>query len=104
MARSLFKGAPELSRLFAEAPIELTGEFLSHAQFSVFLSDAMAAVPADTEDQIRTERMAEALKSDRINLIEIEARRVMLMTDKTPDAMLRRLAEDPRFAANEGLK
>jgi hypothetical protein len=51
--------------------------------------------------------MAEALKvlkSDRTNLIEIEARRVMLMTDKTPDAMLRRLSETPRFSAKEGLK
>lgn len=107
MARSLFRGAPELSRLFIESPIHLISEFLSHSQFSVFLSDAMAAVPADAEDQIRSETMAEALKalkSDRINLIEIEARRVMLMTDKTPDAMLRRLAEDPRFAAKEGLK
>jgi hypothetical protein len=103
----LFRGAPELSRLFIESPIHLISEFLSHSQFSVFLSDAMAAVPADAEDQIRSEKMAEALKalkSDRINLIEIEARRVMLMTDKTPDAMLRRLAEDPRFAAKEGLK
>lgn len=107
MARSLFRGAPELSRLFIESPIHLISEFLSHSQFSVFLSDAMAAVPADAEDQIRSEKMAEALKalkSDRINLIEIEARRVMLMTDNTPDAMLRRLAEDPRFAAKEGLR
>jgi hypothetical protein len=98
VARSLFRGAPELSRLFIESPIHLISEFLSHSQFSVFLSDAMAAVPADAEDQNRSEKMAEALKalkSDRINLIEIEARRVMLMTDKTPDAMLRRLAEDP---------
>jgi hypothetical protein len=107
VARSLFRGAPELSRLFIESPIHLISEFLSHSQFSIFLSDAMAAVPADAEDQIRSEKMAEALKalkSDRINLIEIEARRVMLMTDKTPDAMLRRLAEDRRFAAKEGLK
>lgn len=107
MARALFRGAPELSRLFIESPIQLISEFLSHSQFSVFLSDAMAAVPADAEDDIRTERMAEALKtlkSDRINLIEIEARRVMLMTDKTPDAMLRRLAEDTRFSAKEGLR
>ena len=67
----------------------------------------MAAVPADAEDQVRTEKMAEglkALKSDRINLIEIEARRIMLMTEKTPDAMLRRLSETPRFSAKEGLK
>ena len=83
MARALFRGAPELSRLFIESPIQLISEFLSHSQFSVFLSDAMAAVPADAEDQIRTERMAEALKalkSDRINLIEIEAlgRRLVL--------------------------
>jgi hypothetical protein len=65
----------------------------------------MAAVLAHAEDQIRTERMAEALKalkSDRINLIEIDARRVMLMTDKTPDAMLRRLAEDPRSLRRKG--
>ena len=107
MARSLFRGAPELSRLFAEAPTHLMGAFLSHAQFSVFLSDAMAAVPADAGEQIRLENITEALKalkSDRINLIEIETRRVTLMTDNTADAMLRRLAEDPRFAAKEGLK
>ena len=107
MARSLFRGAPELSRLFIESPIQLISEFLSHSQFAVFLSDAIAAVPADAEEQIRRDKMAEALtvlKSDRTNLIEIEARRVMLMTDKTPDAMLRRLSETPRFSAKEGLK
>jgi hypothetical protein len=93
VARALFRGAPELSRLFVDSPIQLIGEFLSHSQFSVILSDAMAAVSADAEDQICTEKMADALKalkSDRINLIEIEARRVMLMTDKTPDATARR--------------
>ena len=107
MARSLFRGAPELSRLFIESPIQLISEFLSLSQFAVFLSDAIAAVPADAEEQIRRDKMAEALKvlkSDRTNLIEIEARRVMLMTDKTPDAMLRRLRETPRFSAKEGLK
>lgn len=80
MARSLFRGAPELSRLFIESPIQLISEFLSHSQFAVFLSDAIAAVPADAEEQIRRDKMAEALtvlKSDRTNLIEIEARRVM---------------------------
>ena len=45
-----------------------------------------------------------ALKSDRISLIETEARRVTTMTEKTPDAMLRRLSEDLRFAAKEGMK
>jgi hypothetical protein len=106
VARSLFRGAPELSRLFSETPTHLISEFLSHALFSEFLSEAMVAVPADAEDEIRRERIAEALKalkSDRTNLIETEARRVMMMTDNTPDAMLRRLSEDPRFAVKEGL-
>lgn len=106
MARSLFRGAPELSRLFAEAPIELISEFLFHSQFSVFLGDALAAMHADAEEQLHRDKMAEilkSLKSDRANLIESEARRVMLMTDQTPEAMLRRLGEDGRFSAKEGL-
>lgn len=106
MARSLFRGAPELSRLFAEAPIELISEFLFHSQFSVFLGDALAAMHADAEEQLHRDKMAEilkSLKSDRANLIESEARRVMLMTDQTPEAMLRQLGEDGRFSAKEGL-
>lgn len=107
MARSLFRGAPELSRLFSEAPTHLISEFLSHAQFSEFLPDAMAAVPSDAGDEMKRGKIAEALKalkSDRISLIETEARRVTTMTEKTPDAMLRRLSEDLRFAAKEGMK
>lgn len=67
----------------------------------------MAAVSNDEEEQARRDAMAEVLKNlkaDRTNLIEIEARRVMLMTDKTPEAMLRRLGDDPRFAATQDLK
>ena len=107
MARSLFSGAPELSRLFIESPIELISEFLLHENFSVFLGEAMAAVSNDEEEQARRDAIAKVLKdlkADRANLIEIEARRVMLMTDQTPDAMLRRLGEDRRFSAKEGLK
>jgi hypothetical protein len=106
VARSLFRGAPELSRLFSEAPTLLNSEFLSRAQFSEFLGDAMAAVPANTEDEVRRKNIAEVLKdlkSDRTNLIETEARRVTAMSEKTPDAMLRRLSEDLRFAAKEGM-
>ncbi|WP_342869343.1 hypothetical protein [Hoeflea sp. AS60] len=106
LARSLFRGAPELSRLFVESPIELLGEFLSHPQFSVFLSEAMSVVPDDGEAQTRRDAMAEALKklrADRTNLIEVEARRVMAMTDKMPEAMLRRLGEDPRYGARAAL-
>lgn len=107
MARALIRGAPELSRLFIESPIELISEFLSHSSFSVFLGEPMAAVSNDEEEQARRNAMAAvltSLKTDRTNLIEIEARRVMLMTEATPEAMLRRLGEDPRFAAAQGLK
>lgn len=107
MARSLFRGAPELSRLFVEAPIELVSEFLSHLQFSVFLAEAMTEVRDDAEEQVRRASTAAVLgnlKADRTNLIEVEARRVMLMADKTPEAILRRLGEDRRFSATQGLK
>ncbi|WP_319289715.1 hypothetical protein [Sphingobium sp.] len=92
--------------MFVESPIELISGFLSHSQFSLFLEEAMKEVPVDADEQARRDTMAAAitiLKADRTNLIEIEARRVMLMTDKTPEAMLRRLGEDPRFAASQGL-
>ena len=107
MARSLFRGAPELSRLFAESPIELVREFLSHSQFSVFLGESMAEVSDEADEQVHRDAMAAALKNlkaDRTNLIEAEARRVMLMTDNTPEAMLRRLGENPRLARTPGLK
>ncbi len=106
MARNLFRGAPELSRLFIESPIDLLGEFILHSQFSVFLAEAMSAVPADGDEQVRRDSMADVLRNlraDRTALIEVEARRVMAMTDRTPEAMLRRLGEDPRFGAKEGL-
>lgn len=106
LARSLFRGAPELSHLFVESPIELLSAFLSHSRFSVFLSEAMSGVTGDGDPQTRRDAMAEVLKklgTDRINLIEVEARRVMAMTDKTPEAMLRRLGEDPRYGAKDGL-
>lgn len=106
LARSMFRGAPELSRLFIESPIDLLSEFLSHPQFSVFLAEAMSAVPVDGEDQTRRDAMAEMLKklrSDRTNLLEVEARRVISMTDKTAEAMLRRLGENPRFGVKAAL-
>lgn len=106
MARALFRGAPELSRLFAEAPLELLCEFLSHSSFSVFLADSLPTVLAHGDEPERRAAMATALanlKPDRLNLIEVEARRVMLMTDGTPEAVLRRLGEDPRFGAREDL-
>ncbi|OWQ91121.1 hypothetical protein CDQ91_19480 [Sphingopyxis witflariensis] len=92
--------------MFVESPIELISGFLSHSQFSVFLEEAMTEVPVDADEQARRDAIAAAikiLKADRTNLIEIEARRVMLMTDKTPETMLRRLGEDLRFAASQGL-
>ena len=107
MARSLFRGAPELSRLFIESPIELLSEFLSHSQFAMFLEEAIAAVPADGNEQARRDAMAAVLKNmkaDRTHLIEIEARRVMSMTDNIPETMLRRLGEETQFGAREGLK
>jgi hypothetical protein len=103
----LFRGAPELSRLFIEAPIELICDFLLHANFSLFLTETLAAVSNCEEEQARRDAMADVLKklkSDRTHLIEIEARRVMLMADNTPEAMLRRLGEGPRFGATQGLK
>lgn len=107
MARSLFRGAPELSCLFVESPIELISEFVSHANFSMFLEEPLAGVSIDDDEQARRGAIAtvlKELKADRANLIEIEARRVVLMTGETPDAMLRRLGEDRRFSAREGLK
>jgi hypothetical protein len=107
VARSLFRGAPELSRLFVESPIELISKFLSSANFSVFLGEAMAADSIEEEEQARRDAITtvlRTLKADRTNLIEVEARRVLLMTEKTPEAMLRRLSDDPRFAASQGLK
>ena len=105
VARSLFRGAPELSRLFIESPIELLSEFLSHSQFAMFLGEAIAAVPADGDEQARRDAMAAVfknLKADRTHLIEIEARRVMSMTDNIPETMLRRLGEETQFGARGG--
>ena|GEM_PF-3553888 len=107
MARSLFRGAPELSRLFIEAPIELVSDFLLQSQFSLFLGEAMDSIAANADEQTHRDAIAgvlKDLKADRTHLIEIEARRVMLMADKTPETMLRRLGESPRFNAIEGLK
>lgn len=106
MARSLFRGAPELSHLFAEAPIDLLSAFLSHTQFSVFLSDAIVAAPADGDEQARRPAMAQSLRnlsSDRTALIEVEARRITAMADKDPEVVLRRLGDDLRFGVREGL-
>lgn len=44
------------------------------------------------------------MRFDRTTLIEVEARRVMSMTDKTAEAMLRRLGETPRFGAKDCLR
>lgn len=107
MVRSLIPRAPELSRLFVESPIELFCEFLSRSDFSVFLGKALATVTAYEDELGRRDSIAQilkGLKADRANLIEIEARRIIQMSDKTPDAMLRRLSEDPRLTAREGLK
>ena len=107
MARSLFRGAPELSRLFIESPIDLVSDFLLQSQFTVFLGEAVNQVAPDSDEQKHRDAISEILKDmkpDRTHLIEIEARRVMLMADKTPETMLRRLGESPRFNAIEGLK
>jgi len=107
VARSLFRGAPELSRLFIESPIDLVSDFLLQSQFTVFLGEAVNQVAPDSDEQKHRDAISEILKDmkpDRTHLIEIEARRVMLMADKTPETMLRRLGESPRFNAIEGLK
>lgn len=105
MTRSLFRGAPELSRLFAEAPIDLLGEFLFHERFSVFFTLSTSTVFPEG-DESRRESMRElltSLRADRVTLIEAQARRVMAMTDKAPEAMLRRLGDGPRFGARDEL-
>ena len=79
MVRSLVRGAPELSRLVVESPVDLTSEYLSHARFAVLLSEPLAAVSQDGEDQVRRDAITAALKNlkpDRTNLLEVEARRV----------------------------
>ena len=66
----------------------------------------MNQVAPDSDEQKHRDAISEILKDmkpDRTHLIEIEARRVMLMADKTPETMLRRLGESPRFNAIEGL-
>lgn len=107
MARNLFRGAPEFSRLFVEAPIELATEFLSRPQFSDLLAEVLAGLPVEADETARRSAMGVRLKklrSDRMALIEVEARRIIVMTDATPEALLRRLAEDRRFGAADGLR
>lgn len=102
MARSLFRGAPELSRLFAEAPTDLMSQFLSHERFSEFMPAAVSSVPSDEGEQERRDALKTLISNlgdDRTRLIEAEALRVMAMTDLVPDRMLRRLGEDTRFRA-----
>lgn len=67
----------------------------------------MDSIVANADEQTHRDAIADVLKdmkADRTHLIEIEARRVMLMADNTPETMLRRLGESPRFNAIEGLK
>jgi hypothetical protein len=105
MGRNLFRGAPELSRLFVEAPIELLTEFLSPRQFPEFLAEAMSSLPVDEgECRQALKSHLKKLRYDRAALIEVEARRVMAMTDETPEVLLRRLGEDLRFGAAAGLR
>lgn len=104
MARNLFRGAPELSRLLAEAPVGLVTDFLLREQFSAILPEA--ALPVDGDDAAR--RLAiisrvRGLGDDRLRLLETEARRITSMADETPDTLLRRLGDSPRFAAATGL-
>lgn len=106
MARSLFRGAPELSFLFAEAPTELLHRFLSGHRFAEFMPETVSSIPADGAEQERRDALAaliRSLRDDRTKLIEAESRRVTTMTDAVPDAMLRRLGEDARFKAKDGL-
>lgn len=106
MARNLFRGAPELSRLFMEAPIELMTEFLTQSEFSELLGEAASGLSAggdETERRRAMELRLKDLSDDRTRLIEAEARRIMAMTDPTPEALLRRLGEGPRFGTAEGL-
>jgi len=106
VARSLFRGAPELSRLYAEAPVDLVKEFLLHAQFKAFVTGPPESDdPADDAPSFHDEMRAilAALKSDRLNLIEIEARRVLLLTEKTAEVMLRRLCETRQLSAEQDL-
>ncbi|MCA8882022.1 MAG: hypothetical protein KDA73_19180 [Rhodobacteraceae bacterium] len=107
MARNLFRGAPELSRLFAEGPIDLVAEFLSHGQFSPFLAEANSVAtydPGAPACRMDLEARLRGLRSDRVGLIEVQARRVAAMSDERPDSLLRKLADNPRFAAKDGLR
>jgi hypothetical protein len=106
VARSLFRGAPDLSRLFAESPIEMACQFFSQRRFSEIMPDEVLSVASDGGEQARRDSLKALLKNlraDRTALIEVEARRVMAMTDKTPEVLLRRLGKDQRFRADAGL-
>lgn len=106
MGRSIFRGAPELSRLFAESPVELLARFLAHQQFSEFLDGAVSVASDDEHEATRLQKIQSDLRelsTDRTNLLEAEARRVTAMADPAPDVMLRRIGETARFGASGAL-
>ncbi|MFC4669445.1 hypothetical protein ACFO5X_12855 [Seohaeicola nanhaiensis] len=99
MARNLFRGAPELSRLVIECPETMIDEFLRHPQFSEFLPVLMAENDpnADAASDDGPVMRIKTLKDDRIKLLETEAMRITAMAEREPDIMLRKLSEHRRF-------
>ena len=99
MTRKLFRGAPELSRLFVEAPTDLLRPLLSREQFREFLAQPMSGIRVDEDEAVFRQSLTalvSGLREDRLALIEAEARRVTAMSDDISDTMLRRLGDDGR--------
>jgi hypothetical protein len=106
MARSLFRGAPELSRLFGESPIDLFSEFIAPERFPEILPPAVSTALGEPEVEARRDAvrlLLGRLSSDRLALVEKQARRITAMADTKPELVLRRLGEDIRFRAQASL-
>lgn len=105
MGRNLFRGAPDLSRIFEEAPLGVMIDFLSHPDLSEVLGDTgdqLRAIDDDARRESARQRLS-TLTDDRVRLIESEACRIVAMADEKPDTMLLRLGENARFGAWNGL-
>lgn len=94
MARNLIPGAPELSRLAGDAPMDLLVEFLGAEEVASAFGAALFSKTSDNHEALQTEILARLRKlpADRLRLIEVQARRVTDLADPVPDELMRRLA------------
>jgi hypothetical protein len=99
MSRSVFSGAPHLSRLFSAVQIDLIERF-------ILLKDFAELIPADIEidaaadEDARRNRihgLLSAMSPDRLRIMEAEAARVATMAQDIPDEFMRRIQITPRF-------